>query len=90
MSEDEWDCIVSKTEGYSGSDMRNLMQEAASFAVREATKDALRSAEPLAVSPQDIRPVNLDDFQVGSAALLLLATPCCTCPPQWCVVTRFH
>ena len=49
LSEDEWGCTVARTEGYSGSDMRNLMQEACSFAVREATKDALRSAITLAV-----------------------------------------
>ena len=68
LCEDDWGCIVERTDGYSGSDMRNLIHEACSFAVHEVLKDAVQSAAPLALGIQDIRPVNLQDFQVGSAA----------------------
>lgn len=60
LCEDDWGHVVDMTDGYSGSDMRNLTQEACILAVHDATKD-----EPLTLSPQDIRPVNLQDFQVS-------------------------
>lgn len=54
--------IVAKTEGYSGSDMRNLIQEACQGPVRDAVaQHGVRVAE---ISAKDLRPVVIKDFQV--------------------------
>ncbi|GAX82390.1 hypothetical protein CEUSTIGMA_g9818.t1 [Chlamydomonas eustigma] len=57
--------VVAKTEGYSGSDMRNFVQEACQGPVR----DALRSGRDVGgMQEQDLRPVNLKDFQMAQRA----------------------
>ena len=59
---------MAKTEGYSGSDMRNLIQEACQGPIRDAVAAATNCAALQHMSEADLRPVLLRDFQVGSAA----------------------
>ena len=70
LSEPERDRLVAKTEGYSGSDMRNLIQEACQGPIRDAVAAATSCAALQHMSEADLRPVMLRDFQVGSAARL--------------------
>lgn len=61
LSESDLDTICEKTDGYSGSDMKHLIQEAARAPVRETfqkTKDI-----PGPVSPSSLRPIVLADIR---------------------------
>ena len=49
-----------RTEGYSGSDMKNLVQEAARAPLRELT---LQRVDLATVRPSEVRPVTLADFR---------------------------
>lgn len=62
LSESDVAKLVNKTAGYSGSDMRNLIQEACQGPVREAITQF--EAEVANLSEADLRPVTLKDFQV--------------------------
>ena len=64
--------LVAKTDGYSGSDMKNLIQEACQGPVRDAV--AQHGCAIAQISEKDLRPVLLKDFQVsqGSVAVLLI------------------
>ncbi|KAG2493584.1 hypothetical protein HYH03_008103 [Edaphochlamys debaryana] len=57
--------IVERTAGYSGSDMRNLIQEACQGPVRDhfRTRGLVQN-----VDPSELRPVTLRDFQMASKA----------------------
>ncbi|GBF93788.1 fidgetin [Raphidocelis subcapitata] len=66
--------VVEKTEGYSGSDMRNLIQEACQGPVREAV--AAAGGERVAqLRGEDLRPVRLRDFQIAAKAQRASVTP---------------
>ncbi len=61
LSDSDLDMICEKTDGYSGSDMKHLIQEAARAPVRETfqkTKDI-----PGPVSPSTLRPIVLADIR---------------------------
>jgi ATP-dependent 26S proteasome regulatory subunit len=58
--------IVTKTAGYSGSDMKNLIQEACQGPIREAVRRA--GAAVATLKEQDLRPVVVKDFAVASKA----------------------
>ncbi|DBA92638.1 hypothetical protein WJX77_003832 [Trebouxia sp. C0004] len=60
--------IVAKTEGYSGSDMRNLIQEACQGPVRNAMGQAAELSALAQLSEADLRPVILKDFQMAAKA----------------------
>lgn len=67
LSDQDMNKVVAKTEGYSGSDMRNLIQEACQGPIRDAVKQgggaALRT-----LRDDDLRPVVLLDFAVAARA----------------------
>ncbi len=54
--------MVEKTAGYSGSDMRGVIQEAAQGPLREAAR--AMGASFVSLQPVDLRPVALRDFKV--------------------------
>ena len=58
--------IVEKTDGYSGADMRNLIQEACQGPVREVF--IKNGANIATVSEDALRPVRIRDFQVAARA----------------------
>lgn len=58
--------IVRNTEGYSGADMKNLIQEACQGPVRDQFKD--NGADITTVSEEALRPVNLKDFRNAAKA----------------------
>lgn len=64
LTESDLGKLVGKTAGYSGSDMRNLIQEACQGPVRDAITCAGQEEEVANLSEADLRPVNLRDFQV--------------------------
>lgn len=66
LSEGDLDKIVSKTEGYSGSDMKNLIQEACQGPVRDAVRAA--GAAVAALSESDLRAVVVKDFAIAARA----------------------
>ncbi len=66
LSADDIRKVVAKTEGYSGSDMKNLIQEACQGPIREAVRRA--GAAVATLKEQDLRPVVLKDFAVASKA----------------------
>jgi AAA+ superfamily predicted ATPase len=66
LSESDLDKIVLKTEGYSGSDMKNLIQEACQGPVRDAVRAA--GAGVAALSESDLRAVVVKDFAVAARA----------------------
>jgi SpoVK/Ycf46/Vps4 family AAA+-type ATPase len=70
LSDSDLDTICVKTEGYSGSDMKHLTQEAARAPLRElfsraAHADAAAGIPPLP-SPSAMRPIKLADFKRAS------------------------
>mmetsp|Transcript_21609 Transcript_21609/g.60057 ORF Transcript_21609/g.60057 Transcript_21609/m.60057 type:complete len:723 (+) Transcript_21609:79-2247(+) len=67
LSKSDLQKIVEKTSGYSGSDMRNLIQEACQGPVRDAICGGRLQLSSL--SEADLRPVNLGDFAVAARAL---------------------
>jgi AAA+ superfamily predicted ATPase len=66
LSESDLDKIVLKTDGYSGSDMKNLIQEACQGPVRDAVRAA--GAGVAALSESDLRAVVVKDFAVAARA----------------------
>ena len=65
LSEADLAKVVAKTAGYSGSDMRNLIQEACQGPVRNAMTKAAQLSNLMQLSEADLRPVVLKDFQVN-------------------------
>ena len=58
------DTLASRTEGYSGSDMKHLVQEAARAPLRELSRaNGGGAAQLAAVRPEHVRPLKLDDFR---------------------------
>jgi len=58
------DTLANRTEGYSGSDMKHLVQEAARAPLRELSRaNGGGAAQLAAVRPEHVRPLTLDDFR---------------------------
>jgi SpoVK/Ycf46/Vps4 family AAA+-type ATPase len=73
LSSADLEKVVAKTEGYSGSDMRNLLQEACQGPVRDAVRAAAAAggggaAGVAALREADLRPVALRDFAAAARA----------------------
>jgi AAA+ superfamily predicted ATPase len=66
LSDADIEKIVEKTEGYSGSDMKNLIQEACQGPIREAVRSA--GAKVATLQEQDLRPVVRRDFAIAAQA----------------------
>jgi len=64
LSEEDLGKIVMKTDGYSGSDMRNLIQEACQGPVRDAVRQ--HGAAVANLKEGDLRPVVLKDFAAAA------------------------
>jgi len=60
LTNQDRDTIVDKTQGYSGSDMRHLVQAAANVPVRELSRE---SGSIIGLTEDAIRPVVLEDFR---------------------------
>jgi fidgetin-like protein 1 len=66
LSDSDVDRVVTKTEGYSGSDLKNLIQEACQGPVRDAVRAA--GAGVAGLQETDLRPVILRDFAMAAKA----------------------
>ncbi|KAL2646639.1 hypothetical protein AAZV13_05G068700 [Glycine max] len=60
LSCDEMDIICKFTEGYSGSDMKNLVKDASMGPLREALSQGIEITK---LKKEDMRPVTLQDFK---------------------------
>ncbi|CAN1273432.1 ATPase family AAA domain-containing protein FIGL1 [Linum perenne] len=60
FSQEEIDTICNLTEGYSGSDMKNLVKDASMGPLREALR---QGTELTKLKKEDMRPVTLQDFE---------------------------
>lgn len=60
LSSDEFDSLIRKTEGYSGSDLSAICKEAAMGPVRELSSEALRT-----VKAEEMRQINFQDFAMA-------------------------
>lgn len=60
LSTEDLDTICKLTEGYSGSDMKNLVKDASMGPLREALK---QGTEITKLKMDDMRPVTLKDFE---------------------------
>ncbi|KAF5746934.1 fidgetin-like protein 1 [Tripterygium wilfordii] len=60
LSKEEIDTICKWTEGYSGSDMKNLVKDASMGPLREALKQGIEITK---LEKEDMRPVTLQDFK---------------------------
>ncbi|CAI0457617.1 unnamed protein product [Linum tenue] len=60
LSQEEMDTICNLTEGYSGSDMKNLVKDASMGPLREALKQGIEITK---LQKEDLRPVTLQDFE---------------------------
>ena len=66
LSDADIEKIVEKTDGYSGSDMKNLIQEACQGPIREAVRSA--GAKVATLQEHDLRPVVRRDFAIAAQA----------------------
>ena len=66
LSDADVEKIVEKTDGYSGSDMKNLIQEACQGPIREAVRSA--GAKVATLQEHDLRPVVVRDFAIAAKA----------------------
>ncbi|GMH37221.1 hypothetical protein BSKO_05094 [Bryopsis sp. KO-2023] len=66
LSDVEVTKVVQKTSGYSGSDMKNLVQEACQGPVRDAMQSMRAGISNILEA--DLRPVKIKDFQVAARA----------------------
>ena len=57
LSKEEFDALIKKTEGYSGSDLSAMCKEAAMGPVRELSSEALKT-----VKAEEMRRINFQDF----------------------------
>lgn len=60
LSNEEMDIICNLTEGYSGSDMKNLVKDASLGPIREQIR---QGAKVVNLEKEKIRPVTLQDFK---------------------------
>ncbi|CAD7694730.1 unnamed protein product [Ostreobium quekettii] len=74
LSQEDVQKVVQKTDGYSGADMRNLIQEALQGPVREAVRQ--HGSKIATLSESDLRPVGKRDFQMAAKAQKPSVAPC--------------
>eukprot|EP00268_Persea_americana_P066549 TRINITY_DN9075_c0_g1_i1.p1 TRINITY_DN9075_c0_g1~~TRINITY_DN9075_c0_g1_i1.p1 ORF type:complete len:692 (-),score=150.83 TRINITY_DN9075_c0_g1_i1:240-2315(-) len=60
LSKEDTDTICNLTEGYSGSDMKNLVKDASMGPLREALRQGIEITK---LRKEDLRPVTLQDFE---------------------------
>ncbi|XP_058778963.1 ATPase family AAA domain-containing protein FIGL1 [Vicia villosa] len=60
LSEEEMNIICNSTDGYSGSDMKNLVKDASIGPLREAINQGMEIAK---LKKEDMRPITLQDFK---------------------------
>ncbi|CAO2832513.1 unnamed protein product [Amaranthus hypochondriacus] len=60
LSKEDMDMICKITEGYSGSDMKNLVKDASMGPLRDALKNGIEITK---LNKEDMRPVTLQDFK---------------------------
>ncbi|XVF82191.1 hypothetical protein PTKIN_Ptkin16aG0025300 [Pterospermum kingtungense] len=63
LSQQELDLICNLTDGYSGSDMANLVRESMMGPIREAIRDVRNGKDIRQLKPEDLRPVAIKDFE---------------------------
>lgn len=62
LSKEDMDIICKLTEGYSGSDMKNLVKDASMGPLRDALRQGIEITE---LNKEDMRPVTLQDFKAA-------------------------
>jgi len=68
LSDGDVEKVVQHTEGYSGADMKFMLQEALQGPVREAIKGAASEEAVAALQEADLRPVHLRDVKKATKA----------------------
>lgn len=68
LTEDELDAVVKETDGYSGSDLRHVLQEAAMEVFRSLLEaNQMSDNDVKGMNPDDMRPIALSDVKHGVA-----------------------